>query len=92
MLERREYSRVMFRREVFITLPNGESIATMAMDFSMYGIGLIVDEPLPSGTSLSVEFNILSQDSWREINLRGKVVYSKPMHDQFKCGISFSDL
>lgn len=92
MQERREYSRVIFRREVFLTLPDGESIASMALDFSMYGIGLITDEPLPSGTTLSVEFNILSQDSWREINLRGKVVYCKPDHEQFKNGISFEDL
>ena len=92
MHDRREHSRVNFRREVFVTLPDGESIASMALDFSMYGIGLITDEPLALGTTLFVEFNILSQDSWREINLRGKVVYSKPDHDQFKNGISFADV
>ena len=92
MQERREYSRVMFRREVFITLPDGEIISSMAQDFSMYGIAVITDEPLEYGSNLSVEFNILGQDDWREINLRGKVVYCTPQQDQFKNGISFADL
>lgn len=90
MQERREYSRVIFKREVFVTLSDGDTLFTMAQDFSMYGIRILTDTPLELGSILSVEFNILSQDDSREINLRGTVVYSKPEQDQFINGISFS--
>lgn len=90
MQDRREYSRVIFRREVYVTLPDGGTMSSMAEDFSMYGIRILTDAPLDLGSTLSVEFNILSQDDWREINLRGMVVYSKPDRDQFINGISFS--
>lgn len=90
MQERREYSRVIFRREVFITLSDGETLSSMAQDFSMHGMALLTNEPIQLGTTLFVEFNILSQDDWREINLRGKVVYCKQEHAQYKHGISFA--
>ena len=90
MQERREYSRVIFRREVFVTLPDGMTLSSMAEDFSMHGMGILTDKPLNLGTNLTVEFNILSQDDWREITLRGKVVYCKQKSEQFKNGISFA--
>lgn len=90
MQERREYSRVIFRREVFITLSDGMTLASMAEDFSMYGMGILTDKPLDLGATLTVEFNILSQEDWREITLRGKVVYSKLKSEQYKNGISFA--
>jgi len=90
MQERREYSRVIFRREVFVTLPDGMTLTSVAEDFSMNGMGILTDKPLDLGSVLTVEFNILSQDDWREITLRGKVVYSAAKADQFKHGISFA--
>ena len=90
MQERREYSRVIFRREVFVTLPDGMTLTSVAEDFSMNGMGILTDKPLDLGSSLTVEFNILSQDDWREITLRGKVVYSTAKANQFKHGISFA--
>jgi hypothetical protein len=90
MHERREYSRVLFRREVFVTLPDGMTLTSMAEDFSMYGMGILTEHPLDLGSELTVEFNILSQDDWREITLRGKVVYSTAKSSQFKNGISFA--
>jgi hypothetical protein len=90
MHDRRQYSRVIFRREVFISLPGGKTMTSMAEDFSMYGMGILTEAPLDLGSTLTVEFNILSQDDWREISLRGKVVYCSPKSEQYKNGISFA--
>jgi len=89
MHERREYNRVIFKREVYLTLPNGKSRSSMSEDFSMYGMGLLTDEQLDQGQSLYLDFKILSHDSEREVNLRGKVVYSDPSKGLFKTGIIF---
>jgi len=90
MQERREYSRVIFRREVFVTLSDGATLPSMAEDFSMYGMGILTEQPLELGSMLIVEFNILSHDDWREVTLRGKVVYTKSKSEQYKSGISFA--
>ena len=89
MQERREHHRVIFRREVYLTLPNGEAKHSMSEDFSMFGIAVLTDSPLELEQSLIVDFKIMSRDQEREVNLRGKVVYSSPESGQFKSGISF---
>lgn len=89
MEERREYTRVLFRKEVYLTLPNGHSRSSMSEDFSMYGMGLRTDEQYQAGQSLHLDFRILAQNSEREVNLRGRVVYSDPHAGLFKTGISF---
>lgn len=89
MQERREFTRVIFRREVYLTLPNGESWLSASEDFSMYGMQVTTESPLDKDQTLTLDFKILSQDDWREINLRGKVVYSSAEGDRYKSGISF---
>ena len=89
MQERREHHRVIFRREVYLTLPDGEAKYSMSEDFSMFGIAVLTDTPLELKQSLIVDFKIISQDQEREVNLRGKVVYSSPESGKFKSGISF---
>jgi len=89
MQERREHHRVIFRREVYLTLPDGEAKHSVSEDFSMFGIAVLTDQPLELKQMLIVDFKILSQEEWREVNLRGKVVYSSPESGQFKSGISF---
>ncbi len=89
MQERREFNRVIFKREVAVLLDDGETLFSLAQDFSMHGMSLLTEIPLDPGCELSVEFNILGQEDWREINLRGRVVYSKPEQKQFKSGITF---
>ena len=87
--ERREYTRVIFRRDVYLTLPNGESRHSVSEDFSMYGMALVTESPLDKDQTLYLEFKILSKDDWRDINLRGKVVYSSGDGEQYKSGICF---
>jgi len=87
--ERREYTRVIFRREVYLTLANGESCHSVSEDFSMYGMKLMTESALNKDQTLMLDFKILSKDDWREINLRGKVVYSTVEGDRYKTGISF---
>ena len=87
--ERREYTRVKFRREVYLTFPDGESWLSTSEDFSMYGMGILTDTPLEKDQTLMLDFKILSRDDWRDINLRGRVVYSSVEGDQYKIGISF---
>lgn len=89
MQERREYTRVKFRREVYLNFPDGRSWQSFSEDFSMYGMGLLTDSPLEKDQTLFLEFKILSKEDWREVNLRGKVVYSDAFGDQYKTGISF---
>ena len=89
MQERREYTRVKFRREVYLTFPDGESTHSVSEDFSMYGMGLFTESPLDKDQTLNLDFKILSKDDWRDINLRGKVVYSSVEGDHYKIGISF---
>lgn len=92
MQERREYSRVRFVRDVVILLENGATMLSTAEDFSLHGMALITQQPLAPGCLLSVEFNILGQDDWREINLRGRVVYSIHGHHGYKSGITYQVL
>jgi c-di-GMP-binding flagellar brake protein YcgR len=87
--ERREYTRVKFRREVYLTFPDGESRVSTSEDFSMYGMGILTDSQLDKDQSLLLDFKILSKDDWRDVNLRGRVVYSSAEGDHFKTGISF---
>ena len=89
MQERRGFTRVIFRREVYLTLSNGESWLSASEDFSMYGMQVMTESPLDKDQMLTLDFKILSQDDWREINLRGKVVYSSAEGDRYKTGISF---
>jgi len=89
MQERREHHRVIFRREVYLTLPDGESKHSMSEDFSMYGIAVFTDTPLTLEQTLMVDLKIMSQNKSREVNLRGKVVYTSPQSGQFKSGIHF---
>jgi len=89
MQERREYTRVKFRREVYLTFQDGKSLHSISEDFSMYGMGIITDSPVDMDQILFLDFKILSRDDWRDINLRGKVVYSSSYGEQYKIGISF---
>ncbi len=89
MQERREHHRVIFRREVYLTLPDGEAKHSMSEDFSMFGIAVLTDTPLKIKQTLMVDFKIMSRESSREVNLRGEVVYTSPESGQFKSGISF---
>ena len=89
MQERREYTRVKFRREVYLTFEDGESLHSISEDFSMYGMGVMTDSPLDKDQILYLDFRILSRDDWRDVNLRGKVVYSSPNGEQYKTGIIF---
>ncbi len=89
MQERREYTRVVFNRHVVIAFSDGETMASVARDFSINGIAVMTDVPLSLGETLYVEFSILSQDDWRDVNLRGKVVYSEPTQEHYKNGINF---
>jgi hypothetical protein len=89
MQERREYIRVKFRRDVDLTFPDGESTHSVSEDFSMYGMGLITDTQLDKDQIVTLDFKILSKDDWREISLRGKVVYSSAHGPQYKNGICF---
>lgn len=89
MHERREYTRVKFRREVYLTFPDGESWHSTSEDFSMYGMGLMTESALDKDQTLILDFKILSKDDWRDINLRGRVVYSSVEGDHYKTGISF---
>jgi len=89
MQERREYSRVKFRREVHLTFPDGESWQSTSEDFSMYGMALLTESPLDKDQTLILDFKILSKDDWREINLRGRVIYSSVEGDHYKTGVCF---
>ena len=89
MPERREHHRVIFRRDVYLSLPDGQATSCVSEDFSMYGMAVLTDAPLGVAQILYVDFKILSQSDWREVNLRGKVVYSSVEANQFKSGISF---
>lgn len=55
----------------------------------MYGMALYTDEPLDKDLTLHLDFKILSKDDWRDISLRGKVVYVGNTDEGYKCGISF---
>lgn len=90
MQERREHSRIIFNREVYINFDNDRSLECMAHDFSMRGIGLFTDEAIAINTLISVELQLLGQQQQREINLQGRVVYSRPDGAQYKTGISFA--
>ncbi|MGD8925641.1 MAG: PilZ domain-containing protein [Thioalkalispiraceae bacterium] len=89
MQERREYTRVKFRREVYLTFEDGKSLHSISEDFSMYGMGVLTDSPLHKDQILHLDFKILSRDDWRDINLRGRVVYSSSNGEQYKIGIIF---
>jgi len=89
MQERREQHRVLFRREVYLTLPDGESRYSMSEDFSMLGIAVLTDTPLTLEQMLMVDFKIMNQNESREVNLRGRVVHTCEASGQFKSGISF---
>ena len=89
MQERREYTRVKFRREVQLNFPDGRTGLSLSEDFSMCGMGLLTDSQLEKDQILFLEFRILSKEDWREINLRGKVVYSNAAGGKYKTGITF---
>jgi len=89
MNDRREHHRVIFRREVYLTLPDGETKHSMSEDFSMLGIAVFTDTPLELSQTLIVDFKVLSQEESREVNLRGKVVYTSSESGLYKSGISF---
>ena len=55
----------------------------------MYGMKLMTESALDKDQTLTLDFKILSKDDWREINLRGKVIYSTAEGDGYKNGISF---
>jgi len=89
MQERRAQSRVLFNRDVYLTSSGGKSISCTAYDFSMNGLGVFTDQELTAGETITVEFQIMSNTEWREINLRGRVAYSRQQNKQYKTGISF---
>ena len=89
MKERRAHSRVLFHRDVSLVLANDRTYTCVAYDFSMRGIGVSTSEQLNAGDTISVQFQIISNANWRDINLRGRVAYSRPQGDHFNTGISF---
>jgi hypothetical protein len=89
MQERRAHSRVSFHRDVYLVVSKEKAYSCVAYDFSMRGIGIHTDEQLMAGQTISVEFQIKSNTSWRDINLRGRVAYSRPHGSHFNTGISF---
>lgn len=89
MQEKRAHSRVLFNRDVYVSLPEDKAFSCTAYDFSMHGIGILTDNQLEAGETVTVEFQIMTNASWRDINLRGRVAYSKQQNNQFKTGISF---
>jgi len=89
MHERREHSRITFNREVYLTFDNDRFLACMAHDFSLRGIGLLTDESITIDSVIAVELQTRCHEGNREINLRGRVVYSRPDGLQYKTGVSF---
>lgn len=90
MQERRAHSRVSFHRDVHLVVSRDRSYSCVAYDFSMRGIGIHTSEQLMAGQTISVEFQIKSDSiNWRDINLRGRVAYSRPQGNHFNTGISF---
>jgi hypothetical protein len=89
MQERRAHSRVCFHRDVSLVVSREITYSCVAYDFCMCGIGIYTSEQLPAGQTISVEFQIMSDSSWRDINLRGRVAYSRQQGDHYNTGISF---
>ena len=90
MQERREHSRIIFNREVYLVFGNDRSLGCLAENFSLHGIGLLTEEALNLDSVVSVELQLIGYAQNREITLQGRVVYSRPDGVQYKTGISFS--
>ena len=89
MQERRAHSRVCFHRDVSLVVSRQRTYSCVAYDFCMRGIGVHTSEQLQAGQTISVEFQIMSESRWRDINLRGRVAYSRQQGDHYSTGISF---
>ena len=76
MSERRQYVRITFFREVTVARASGATMLSNSYDFSMYGMGLHTDVALENDEIILLDFKIHGADAQRQINLRGRVVYS----------------
>jgi c-di-GMP-binding flagellar brake protein YcgR len=55
---RRSYERVPMRTTVILTTPNGRHVHARMFDIARGGVGVVVDDTLPVGTELRMQFRI----------------------------------
>jgi len=66
-----------------LELPNSSFIGTLA-NFSAYGVGLVINQDLPSGCLVKLE--------WGSTILLGEVVYCVETGNEFAAGLDVEDI
>ena len=89
MHERRTRRRISFQRPIRITIPNGQKVSFMCVDFSMEGIGFLSTEPRDIGDILNVSMNIGTNGRTHILDALGEVVHRRYKDKQFYVGMRF---
>jgi hypothetical protein len=90
MDDRREGPRRTCRLRASVMLPGHAPLPALTVDISRDGAALLLDCPLPSGTTCEVSFGVFAKGGVQQVNVGAQALISVFVRDAVRVSFSFS--
>lgn len=91
-IERRGGQRKPLKTKALIAVDKGSPVWVRTIDISENGVGIATGEPVRIGASARIRFELSIDGQARPVEARGTIAYCMLSGDDFKVGVTFTQV